>query len=435
MLTAIGFLSNGCVRIAGGSQVEPAVGAAGTATCPGRRVGDESRGSVPVPARFRVSAGRFIMGAWKLANRLRSTSSRTRSGPRPGSSRWRPSMKACSTTRSPPSASRASWPARRPARVRRGAGGRARRAQPEHAAPEARREGPRDAPARALGAPRGCERAPAAAADSCPARPGRTRAFDHRPARDRLRGRVLPSAPFRLAHQARRPAHRPPPPPGLSVSRVELERAHRYRLRRRAPLPRPRPLQGLNDTFGHPAGDRALTAFARLRDSLRGWICRPDGRGQFAACLVEADGGRLTAAGAPARPGDGSSPASSVDRVQRGARRTGRAGDADALFRVADQRLYNRRAARPGSAGSGDSTSTRSSRSGCGARAPRVQKRRAARPGRRRQWRRRPGPMAEVDADLVGSAGLETHVQLRVAAEQPLDLEVRDRLTRRVRVE
>jgi hypothetical protein len=43
--------------------------------------------------------------------------------------------------------------------------------------------------------------------------------------------------------------------------------------------------------------------------------------------------------------------------------------------------------------------------------------------------------MAEVDADLVGSAGLETHVQLRVAAEQPLDLEVRDRLTRRVRVE
>src|SRR4051812_48381841 len=40
-----------------------------------------------------------------------------------------------------------------------------------------------------------------------------------------------------------------------------------------------------------------------------------------------------------------------------------------------------------------------------------------------------------MDADLVRAAGLEPHVEQRVAVEQPLDLEVRDRLARRVAVE
>ena len=41
----------------------------------------------------------------------------------------------------------------------------------------------------------------------------------------------------------------------------------------------------------------------------------------------------------------------------------------------------------------------------------------------------------QMDADLVGPPRLEPHVEQRVAAEQLGDLEVRDRLPRRVRVE
>ena len=41
----------------------------------------------------------------------------------------------------------------------------------------------------------------------------------------------------------------------------------------------------------------------------------------------------------------------------------------------------------------------------------------------------------QVDADLVRPAGLEADVEQRVAAEQPLDLEVRDGVARRVGVE
>ncbi len=128
---------------------------------------------------------------------------------------------------------------------------------------------------------------------------------------------------------------------------VELERARRYRHGVALVFLDLDRFKELNDTFGHPAGDRALTAFARLlRDSLRGSdLAGRMGGDEFAACLVEADeeaGSRLLE-----RLRD------QVDELVAGdelpadfgfsaglAHFPDEAGDADALFRAADQRLY-----------------------------------------------------------------------------------------------
>ena len=128
---------------------------------------------------------------------------------------------------------------------------------------------------------------------------------------------------------------------------VELERARRYRHGVALVFLDLDRFKELNDTFGHPAGDRALTSFARLlRDSLRGSdLAGRMGGDEFAACLVEADeeaGSRLLE-----RLRD------QVDELVAGdelpadfafsaglAHFPDEAGDADALFRVADQRLY-----------------------------------------------------------------------------------------------
>src|SRR5512133_744532 len=103
----------------------------------------------------------------------------------------------------------------------------------------------------------------------------------------------------------------------------------------------------LNDTLGHPEGDRALVRFASLlRESLRGSdLAGRMGGDEFAAYLVEADeeaGSRLLE-----RLGDRVDELVATGELpERCAFSAGlahfpaEAGDADALFRVADQRLY-----------------------------------------------------------------------------------------------
>jgi diguanylate cyclase (GGDEF)-like protein len=128
---------------------------------------------------------------------------------------------------------------------------------------------------------------------------------------------------------------------------VELERARRYRHGVALVFLDLDRFKELNDTFGHPAGDRALTAFARLlRDSLRGSdLAGRMGGDEFAACLVEADeeaGSRLLE-----RLRDQVDELAAGDQLPTDfafsaglAHFPDEAGDADALFRVADQRLY-----------------------------------------------------------------------------------------------
>jgi diguanylate cyclase (GGDEF)-like protein len=103
----------------------------------------------------------------------------------------------------------------------------------------------------------------------------------------------------------------------------------------------------LNDTFGHPAGDRALRRLAGLlRDSLRGSdLAGRMGGDEFAAGLVEADeeaGSRLIE-----RLGDWVDELVGDDQLPPEcsfsaglAHFPDEASDADALFRLADQRLY-----------------------------------------------------------------------------------------------
>jgi diguanylate cyclase (GGDEF)-like protein len=103
----------------------------------------------------------------------------------------------------------------------------------------------------------------------------------------------------------------------------------------------------LNDTFGHPAGDRALRRLAGLlRDSLRGSdLAGRMGGDEFAAGLVEADeeaGSRLIE-----RLGDRVDELVGDDQLPPEcsfsaglAHFPDEASDADALFRLADQRLY-----------------------------------------------------------------------------------------------
>jgi diguanylate cyclase (GGDEF)-like protein len=103
----------------------------------------------------------------------------------------------------------------------------------------------------------------------------------------------------------------------------------------------------LNDSLGHPAGDRALTLIARLlRGSLRGSdLAGRMGGDEFATYLVEADeeaGSRLLE-----RLGDQVDELVAAEELPDGfgfsaglAHFPDEAGDADTLFRLADQRLY-----------------------------------------------------------------------------------------------
>jgi diguanylate cyclase len=103
----------------------------------------------------------------------------------------------------------------------------------------------------------------------------------------------------------------------------------------------------INDTLGHPAGDRVLKRLGRLlRESLRGSdLAGRMGGDEFAAYLVEADeeaGPHLLA-----RLTDRMDELIAVEELPAGcsfsagvAHFPDEAGDADALFRLADQRLY-----------------------------------------------------------------------------------------------
>jgi diguanylate cyclase (GGDEF)-like protein len=103
----------------------------------------------------------------------------------------------------------------------------------------------------------------------------------------------------------------------------------------------------LNDTLGHQEGDRALQRLAGLlRDSLRGSdLAGRMGGDEFAAYLVEADeeaGARLLerlADRVDELVGDGGLPAECSFSAGL-AHFPDEAADADALFRLADQRLY-----------------------------------------------------------------------------------------------
>jgi diguanylate cyclase (GGDEF)-like protein len=128
---------------------------------------------------------------------------------------------------------------------------------------------------------------------------------------------------------------------------LELERARRYGHGVALVFIDLDRFKELNDTLGHPEGDRALTRFsALLRDSLRGSdLAGRMGGDEFAAYLVEADeeaGSRLlerlrdrvdelVAAGELPEPCAFSAGLAHFPDE---------AGDADALFRAADARLY-----------------------------------------------------------------------------------------------
>jgi diguanylate cyclase (GGDEF)-like protein len=128
---------------------------------------------------------------------------------------------------------------------------------------------------------------------------------------------------------------------------LELERAARYRHGVALVFLDLDRFKELNDTFGHPAGDRALRRLAGLlRDSLRGSdLAGRMGGDEFAACLVEADeeaGSRLLG-----RLGDRVDELVGDGELPDGysfsaglAHFPDEAADAESLFRVADQRLY-----------------------------------------------------------------------------------------------
>ena len=109
----------------------------------------------------------------------------------------------------------------------------------------------------------------------------------------------------------------------------------------------------INDTLGHPAGDRVLQRLGELlRDSLRGSdLAGRMGGDEFAAYLVEADeeaGSRLIA-----RLNDRVDESVAAEELPLQcafsaglAHFPDEATDADALFRLADQRLYEAKRAR-----------------------------------------------------------------------------------------
>jgi diguanylate cyclase (GGDEF)-like protein len=139
----------------------------------------------------------------------------------------------------------------------------------------------------------------------------------------------------------------------VSELELELERATRYGHGVSLVFLDLDRFKEINDTIGHPAGDRVLQRLGRLlRESLRGSdLAGRMGGDEFAAYLVEADeeaGPRLVA-----RLND------RVDELVANqelplpcafsagvAHFPDEAGDADALFRLADRRLYESKRAR-----------------------------------------------------------------------------------------
>jgi diguanylate cyclase (GGDEF)-like protein len=128
---------------------------------------------------------------------------------------------------------------------------------------------------------------------------------------------------------------------------MELERAARYRHGVALVFLDLDRFKELNDTLGHPEGDRTLQRFAALlRDSLRGSdLAGRMGGDEFAAYLVEADeetGSRLLErlkdrVDELVSEGELPDPCTFSAGL---AHFPDEAADADALFRVADERLY-----------------------------------------------------------------------------------------------
>ncbi len=139
----------------------------------------------------------------------------------------------------------------------------------------------------------------------------------------------------------------------VSQLELELERAARYRHGLALVFLDLDRFKELNDTFGHQAGDRALQRFAAiLRESLRGSdLAGRMGGDEFTAYLVEADeeaGSRLIA-----RLSDRVDELSAAGELPAGysfsaglATYPDEASDADALFRLADRRLYESKRAK-----------------------------------------------------------------------------------------
>jgi diguanylate cyclase (GGDEF)-like protein len=134
---------------------------------------------------------------------------------------------------------------------------------------------------------------------------------------------------------------------------LELERASRYAHGVALVFLDLDRFKQINDTLGHPVGDRALQRLAELlRESLRGSdLAGRMGGDEFAAYLVEADeeaGSRLLerlkdrvdelVAAGELPPGFAFSAGLAYFPQE--------AGDADALFRLADERLYESKRAR-----------------------------------------------------------------------------------------
>jgi diguanylate cyclase (GGDEF)-like protein len=128
---------------------------------------------------------------------------------------------------------------------------------------------------------------------------------------------------------------------------TELERASRYRHELTLVYLDVDDFKGINDRYGHPAGDRVLRAVAAvLLDEARDSdVIGRTGGDEFAACLVESepDGGarfiaRLRGRVAGLSLDRGMPPVLSI--TAGSARFPAEAGSADALFELADARLY-----------------------------------------------------------------------------------------------
>jgi diguanylate cyclase (GGDEF)-like protein len=127
----------------------------------------------------------------------------------------------------------------------------------------------------------------------------------------------------------------------------ELERAKRYERGLTLAFVDVDAFKGINDTLGHPEGDRVLRRVAEvLRESRRGSdLVGRMGGDEFAVCLIESDmetGGRFLSrvqdlldeeAAAGRLPGGFAISAGLASYPQE-------AVSADALFRLADERLY-----------------------------------------------------------------------------------------------
>ena len=131
---------------------------------------------------------------------------------------------------------------------------------------------------------------------------------------------------------------------------LELERARRYRHGLALVFLDVDRFKGINDTHGHPEGDRVLSLLAAVvRDTLRtSDLAGRMGGDEFAVCLIGGDGetasrflSRLTDRLDELVADEGLPPGFAISPGV--AQFPGEAKDADALFRTADRRLYERK--------------------------------------------------------------------------------------------